>query len=530
MGLKAAGYIRVSKDKSEGGKKGEIVSPAQQEEAVRRLCAERGWEIWGFESDIDYSGFRIPYEKRPGLMKLLDAAAQGEFEALCVYRMDRSARRAFEQADIVRLFARHGVEVYSATERFDPLTPIGRFQRNLMAPVSEYFSEIHSQNIKDARLAMLRAGRPPGGLPPFGYRWENKTLVPDAVTAPLVKRMFERALQAGTDEPVRKVWDIVREAGVQAPLSRRNWHRDTIRYILRNPIYVGKIRYAGELYALNIQPLVDEKLWNAVQAIMVKGKAHNSAKKHLMVGFLWCGNPAHPGEGWSPAVKFLYEYYTNHEGIHRYMCRTAHRYLTRTRCDYPLVAADGFERVFVRRLIGWLRAYGARDRAVPRLGAAEVEEIRKAINDVTARIGQIGDMIDGLFEEYQRYGTITREQFADRNRRYLEEQAKLRRERMELDYRLALLDRDEPRFPLPGAILLEGAWEDLTFEERRQVVGLCVKRAVVLRDRVVVETFDDPFELTPTLVWRNVLYFDGEEPKENPGMFGRRHKQQAPPR
>ena len=517
---KAAGYIRVSKDKSKGGTKGEkIISPTQQIAAIRKLCAERGWELWGFRDDIDKSGFKMSYTKRPGLMELLEAAKRGEFQIACVYRMDRSARRTWDQGDIVRLFAQYGVDVYSATEPFDPHTATGRFQRNIMAPISEYFSEILSQNIQDARLSMVGMGRAPGGLPPYGYMWREKNLVPDPTTAPIVQGMFNVALQVGTNNTVRRVWEYLEAQGARAPLSGYNWHPDSIRYILRNSIYTGRLRYNEEMYELNIERLVTDELWNGVQAFMQEGKGHNTARKNLLVGFIYCGYEGHKNEGWSPTVQYLYEFYSNHQQVRRYKCRVAHRYLNaQSKCDHPMLAADGFEKAFVSVLVKWLKAQANRNLEVETIRAQEIGDTREALQGLGGKLKIISDAISSLFDDYHKFRVVTRDQFAERNRIYLREQEELKVEYGALEHRLSLLVQD-PENDMRVVVALEDAWDSLTLDERRNFIATVVRRLVVHKDRVTVETYGDPFDLWPTMVYRNVMYFHGEEPKQNLGNF-----------
>lgn len=518
-GFRAAAYVRVSRDKSQGGRKGEIISPAQQMVAIQRVLDETGWELSHEEKDIDYSGYRIHYTKRPGLMRLLEAAKNREFQALIVYKIDRIGRTASEQLEIISTFEGHGCRVISATERFDTRTPSGRLARNLQAPISQFYSEQLSENIRDAKLTMVaEKRRPPGGQPPYGYRWENKRLVPDPGSAPVIKQMFEIALSVGKIQTCQRIWEYLDREGVR-PKSGRPWSLDSIRYVLRNPIYIGKQRYLGELYEVDVEPLVSKETWNAVQAIVGKGKSRSTFKRHLLSGFIHCTWEGHLEEGWSPSTAFVYEHQSGHGDNPRYVCRMGRRYPQgRGRCPRPILAREGLERALVQELMKWVRRQGQKDFSGDIAVKAEIEETTKALEKLGAELSQVSGMINALFEDYHKYRVITREQFAERNAIYLEEQAQIKTEYERLEYRLGLLEANMEA-QADAKIALEDSWYHLDFDEKRQVLVLLIKRILVYDDRLTVETYGEPFDIHPTLIYRHCLYFAGQEPRANVGMF-----------
>ena len=50
-GIKVAGYVRLSKDRED------TTSPQRQREAIKRLCADRGWDLVELFEDIDVSAY-----------------------------------------------------------------------------------------------------------------------------------------------------------------------------------------------------------------------------------------------------------------------------------------------------------------------------------------------------------------------------------------------------------------------------------------------------------------------------------------
>ena len=81
-----------------------------------------------------------------------------------------------------------------------------------------------------------------GGLqsnPSFGYRVEDNVLVPIPEEAALVQSIFDRFIAGDGLFPIAK-W--LNDMGVRTHRGNRFENR-TIEYILRNPVYIGKMRW-----------------------------------------------------------------------------------------------------------------------------------------------------------------------------------------------------------------------------------------------------------------------------------------------
>ena len=124
-----------------------------------------------------------------------------------------------------------------------------------------------------------------GGLqsnPSFGYRVEDNVLVPIPEEAALVQSIFDRFIAGDGLFPIAK-W--LNDMGVRTHRGNRFENR-TIEYILRNPVYIGKMRWnpAGRtrrdfsneniiLADAQHQPLISQETWDAAQRRMASVKA-----------------------------------------------------------------------------------------------------------------------------------------------------------------------------------------------------------------------------------------------------------------
>ena len=147
----------------------------------------------------------------------------------------------------------------------------------------------HKQNISkgttDGKLKSAQRGYFIGSVPPFGYRkwipgdackWNPRVLIIDEKTACAVQDSFESF--ANGDVSYR---DIAQNLNEQGYLSAGNkpFNRETVRQMLSNPIYIGKIAYrrkgsaAQQLFSGKHQPIISIDLWEEVQAVRSKRRS-----------------------------------------------------------------------------------------------------------------------------------------------------------------------------------------------------------------------------------------------------------------
>ena len=126
------------------------------------------------------------------------------------------------------------------------------------------------------------------GVPPQGYL--NKTVdgrriqVPDEKTWRIVKEMFELYLQPGQNGKT-----ITKEIALRGVRTRkgRPYVHGRIDEMLKNPYYVGIIRWDGREYPGKHETFIDRELWDRVQEKMHGGrpavyKKHNPLFKNMI--------------------------------------------------------------------------------------------------------------------------------------------------------------------------------------------------------------------------------------------------------
>lgn len=294
----AAAYIRVSTDDQTE------YSPAAQLRELREYAADHRLLLDEryIYADEGISGRKA--EKRPGFMKMISDARSKEhpFDVILVHKFDRFARSREDSVVYKAMLKRAGVEVVSIREPISEGNYAG-----VMEAIYESFAEAYSINLAQEVKKGMTEKALRGELqstPSFGYRVENHMLVPHETEAPIIVEIFRRYTAGGNTFAIAR-W--CNEQGYTTHRGSRFENR-TIEYILRNPVYIGKLRWnptgrTRRNYSnpgiLTVDskhtPLIDMDTWNQAQAQLDAQKALHRPhgrpsfdRKHWLCGIVRC--------------------------------------------------------------------------------------------------------------------------------------------------------------------------------------------------------------------------------------------------
>ena len=251
-------------------------------------------------------------DSRPAFQRMIKDSDKKSFHYVLVWKFDRFARNRYDSAVYKRMLNKNGVRVLSVKENITD-TPEGVILEGLLEAMAEYYSADLSQKIKRGRHESVRKGLFPGGPVPIGYIVQDKRLVPDPRTAPVVKEIFTRYADG------ERTIDICRDLNVRGLRAKRGalFQFSTIHHILDNSIYMGDYYYGDTLIRSAVTPLIDDDTFNRAAAIR---KAHHRAPAAsrtdespcLLLHKLYCGECGHQMTGAcgkSCADVPLYRYY-----------------------------------------------------------------------------------------------------------------------------------------------------------------------------------------------------------------------------
>ena len=289
-------------------------SHSQQEQSIEgqlRDCyafAEReGYVVLHEYIDRAISGRT---DDRPSFQQMIDHSNKGQFQAVIVWKLDRFARNRFDSAHYKHVLKKHGVRVISATEHISD-DPEGIILEGLLESLAEYYSANLSKHVRRGQRESVLNGTYTGGVPPFGFKVENKRLVADKEKAPIIQWVFE---QYANGVPKKQIIDELNARGI------RNYHGQpmslsSLQHALRNPKYIGKYIFNGEEVAGGCEALIDEATFNKVQKRLDAVSRAPAAKKahvdYLLQGKGFCGmcGSRLVGESGRGKMGVVYHYY-----------------------------------------------------------------------------------------------------------------------------------------------------------------------------------------------------------------------------
>src|SRR5512134_912457 len=209
-----------------------------------RAHAAEGWtlEPTHIFRDDGYSGAALA---RPGLDRLRDAVKGREIDRVLVTAPDRLARNYVHQMVLLEEWACAGC----AAEFLDrPMSddPHDHLLLQIRGAVAEYERTLIAERMRRGRLAKLRAGLLlPWTYAPYGYRLspdrprDPRGVILDPAEAAVVAELF--ALYRGQGTSLMQLAMHLDARGVPTPSGTPRWSSPTIRGILRNPTYTGRV-------------------------------------------------------------------------------------------------------------------------------------------------------------------------------------------------------------------------------------------------------------------------------------------------
>jgi len=140
---------------------------------------------------------------------------------------------------------------------------------------AQFEREVIGERIRDKIAASKRKGMWMGGVPPFGYRVQDRKLVIIDSEAELVRSIFRRYSELGSVRLLKEEFEalgVITRAWTSASGRRiggKPFSRDALYLILQNRIYLGEIVHKGQSHRGEHPPIIDQTLWEAVQAQLV---------------------------------------------------------------------------------------------------------------------------------------------------------------------------------------------------------------------------------------------------------------------
>jgi DNA invertase Pin-like site-specific DNA recombinase len=279
--VRCAIYTRKS---SEEGLEQEFNSLQAQREACEAFINSQRHEGWGcLATRYDDGGFSGATMDRPALQQLLVAITAGRVDTIVVYKIDRLTRSLADFAKIVEILDMRGASFVSVTQQFNTTTSMGRLTLDILLSFAQFEREVIGERIRDKIAASKRKGMWMGGIPPLGYRAQAGKLLVIETEAEIVRAIFRRYAELGS---VRLLKDELEARGIKSKSSTtasgrriggKPFSRGALYLMLQNRLYRGQIVHKGQSHPGEHPPIIDQPLWDAVQAQLAANTAERNS-------------------------------------------------------------------------------------------------------------------------------------------------------------------------------------------------------------------------------------------------------------
>ncbi len=383
-------YVIYTRCSTDDQAQGDFTTLDAQAHHCKNMLDAFGYELAdfgkkGIVNDDGYSGKDL---NRPGIQSILESVNKKRaFDGVIFFRLDRLTRNPRDLYSLIDLFKANDVDFISVRENLDSSTAIGRVVIGILGLLSAFERELTGERVKASAIARVRQGRWVGGIISYGYK-----LVNDGPALPDGRQPHKIVIDEDVASKLRIIWEMAAEnkslAEIGVELSRRGiktptgkeWRKQIISNIIKNPFYKGYLQYAGEVHKGTHPALVDERLWEKANKVMTaRLPGHRFVKKPkdyncLLSGLLKCPKCGSHYISVSAIGKTKRKFYY-------YICARSKQGLG---CDAPAVSATAFDRALIQY---FKKASEDRQLIVKAIGDAildaqvKLEQIEKTIGE-----------------------------------------------------------------------------------------------------------------------------------------------------
>lgn len=234
-------YLRKSRKDLELEALGEGETLARHRAALLELAEKQGLTIGKIYEEV-VSGESIA--ARPQVQLLLDDVMSGMYAGVLVMEVERLARgNTKDQGVVAEAFSLSGTLIITPAKTYDPTNEFDEeyFEFGLFMSRREY--KTIRRRMERGRVASMQEGNYVGSIPPYGYdavrvNKKERILVPNEA-AQHVRQIYDWFVREGVSsgEIARRLTRM----GIPTMTGRREWNGATVKDILRNVHYTGRV-------------------------------------------------------------------------------------------------------------------------------------------------------------------------------------------------------------------------------------------------------------------------------------------------
>lgn len=320
-------YLRKSRADIELEKQGAEETLKRHEAALVALAKSKNIIVGEIYREVE-SGDSIA--ERPVMQRLLRDVNDGKWESVIVMDIDRLARGdTIDQGVVAQTFRYSDTKIVTPLKTYDPGNEFDEefFEFGLFMARREY--KMIRRRLQRGREASVREGKYVASRPPYGYdrvKLEGEkgyTLKINDEQADAVRLIYELYTTGKRDGDgnterlgVSKIVRYLNDMGIK-PQRRESWTNGSVRDILINPVYIGKLRWNWRPVKTKIddghksverprnlsdsyilvdgihEPIISTEVWNLAQEYIKTNKPRPIGEKNTVQnplgGLVFCG-------------------------------------------------------------------------------------------------------------------------------------------------------------------------------------------------------------------------------------------------
>ena len=306
--LRVTYYARVSSESDEQlNSLGNQVS--YYEDLIRRNLP---WTFVPGYIDEGLSG--ISTKKRENFNRMIEDAAEGQFDLIITKEISRFARNTLDSIQYTRQLLSYGVGVFFQNDNINTFDEDAELRLSIMSSIAQDELRKLSSRVKFGHQQAIKSSVVLGNSRIFGYTKADGKLVIDETEAPMVRELFE--LYATGEYSMKQLETLFWDKGYRNHNGKKIAHT-TMSNLISNPKYKGyyvgnKVKVVdmftkkqkflppeewvmfkdetGEI----VPAIVSEEVWDTANAVLKKRsedvKARQGISNHanLLTGKLFC--------------------------------------------------------------------------------------------------------------------------------------------------------------------------------------------------------------------------------------------------
>lgn len=311
-------YLRLSRDDDMQGESGSI---STERALLTQYCKENNFKIADEYCDDGWSGTNFD---RPDFQRMIEDIRAKKINLVLTKDLSRFGRDYIQSGYYIeKVFQKYNVRYIAVDDNVDTLKGNDDILMPIKNVINDMYAKDISRKVRSAFNAKAKDGQYISSKPPLGYMKspdDKHKLIIDDEGAEIVRNIFRMASEGygynkitreleGSPNPIT-YFMLKNPDYYDNPRWKPNytWNNKSIKVILENMVYLGKIVY-GRTRAVSVssksvsrrpqeewiiahdthEPIISQELWDKAHAMLsVRRKETKNKEPHIFAGLIKC--------------------------------------------------------------------------------------------------------------------------------------------------------------------------------------------------------------------------------------------------